>query len=95
MLVTTVNQYLGGPPPHYAFIVIIGVMTSSSLLQPTFDIGCALVKFWFNAKVNGQKTGPYLGHKFLLRISGLSAKLFQTVEPLFCSGPVAIMPTSA
>jgi len=22
MLVTTVNQYLGGPPPHYAFIVI-------------------------------------------------------------------------
>ena len=89
MLVTAVNQYLGGPPPHYAFIVIIGVMTSSSLLKPTLDIGCALVKFWFNAKADGQQASANLGHKFLERISGLVAKLLDPVQPLFRACPVA------
>ena len=27
MLVTAVNQYLGGPPPHYAFLAISAVVS--------------------------------------------------------------------
>jgi len=39
MPVTAVNQYLGGPPPHYAFLAITALMTSSSLLQPVVEVG--------------------------------------------------------
>ena len=89
------NKGLAGLPPHYAVLAIIEIMMSSSLAQPPFDIGGALVEFRRDANLGTKETSTDFRHQLFKGIGLSVCKLLDPLQPLFAAGPMDFMPMSA